>query len=77
MRRAKGLEICSWNHCHHHRGIMKIRLGAGQMFCFQNEKKDKILEITAQLACGQTPVEIIEKIMKKGVRAFGKAEGDR
>lgn len=32
---------------------MKTRLGAGQMICFPKEKKDEILEMTCQLACGK------------------------
>lgn len=55
-REGGGRQIRSQNHCQQHHEIRRIRLGAGQMSCFQ--KKKEILEVPYQLACGQTPVKL-------------------
>lgn len=45
VRRAEGLAVSSQNHCQNHQEIMRTGLSAGQVSCFQREKKDEILEL--------------------------------
>lgn len=45
MRRAGGLVVSSQNHCQHHQEITRTELSAGQVSCFQKEKKDEKLEL--------------------------------
>lgn len=45
MRRAEGLAVSSQNDCQHHQEISRTGLSAGQVSCFQKEKKDEILEL--------------------------------